>query len=52
MYHAVRNYFDNGGGPCYIFSVAIYPAGGAAPQADLYDDSKAFFSINTDKENR
>ena len=45
MYHAVRNYFDNGGGPCYIFSVAIYPAGGAAPQAELYDDSKAFSAL-------
>jgi hypothetical protein len=45
MYHAVRNYFDNGGGPCYIFSVGVYPPAGAAPSDDLYDDSKAFSAL-------
>jgi Bacteriophage tail sheath protein len=46
MYHAVRNYFDNGGGPCYIFSVGNYPAAGAAPQDSLYDDSGAQSALN------
>lgn len=36
MYYALRMYFDNGGGPCYIISVAQYPATGAgAIDADL-----------------
>ena len=26
LYKAVRQYFDNGGGPCYIVSVGVYPA--------------------------
>lgn len=26
LYKAVRHYFDNGGGPCYVVSVGVYPA--------------------------
>ena len=26
LYKALRHYFDNGGGPCYIVSVGVYPA--------------------------
>ncbi|MBD2700750.1 phage tail sheath subtilisin-like domain-containing protein [Spirosoma sp. BT702] len=26
LYKAVRNYFDNGGGPCYVVSVGVYPS--------------------------
>jgi len=28
MYYALRMYFDNGGGPCYIVAVGTYAAGG------------------------
>ncbi len=26
LYKSVRQYFDNGGGPCYVVSVGLYPA--------------------------
>lgn len=29
LYYAVKLYFDNGGGPCYIASAGIYPVAGA-----------------------
>ncbi|MCT8339863.1 phage tail sheath family protein [Flavobacteriaceae bacterium TK19130] len=36
MHYAMRLYFDNGGGPCYIVSVGDY-AGGSVSQTDLVD---------------
>jgi phage tail sheath protein FI len=35
MYYAMQMYFGNGGGPCYIISVATYLAMGTAPDATL-----------------
>ncbi len=39
MYYAVKSFYDNGGGPCYIFSVGAYPKEGVVPDIKLYDDS-------------
>ena len=36
MYYAMRMYFDNGGGPCYIVSVGDY-TGGSVSKPDLTD---------------
>jgi uncharacterized protein len=43
MYYAVRSFFDNGGGPCYIFSIGSY-----ADKVDvkLYDDSGVDSALN------
>jgi hypothetical protein len=46
MYHAVHSFFDNGGGPCYIFSVGTYPAKDATPSDSLYDDSGTTSALN------
>lgn len=35
MYYAMQIYFGNGGGPCYIISVATYLALGTAPDATV-----------------
>ena len=45
MYYALRSFFDNGGGPCYIFSVGVYPAS-APTNTNLYDDSAATSALN------
>lgn len=39
MYYAVRSFYDNGGGVCYIFSVGSYPKDSTPPDVKLYDDS-------------
>jgi uncharacterized protein len=45
MYYAVRAFYDNGGGPCYIFSTGDY--NNAEPtNAGLFDDSAATSALN------
>jgi hypothetical protein len=39
MYHALQLYYANGGGPCYILSVAKFPAKAVAPDATLFGDT-------------
>lgn len=45
MYFALRSFFDNGGGPCYIFSVGKYPSSDPT-NTNLYDDSAATSALN------
>ncbi|MES2776602.1 MAG: phage tail sheath C-terminal domain-containing protein [Bacteroidota bacterium] len=45
MYYALRSFFDNGGGPCYIFSVGTYPSADPT-NTNLYDDSAATSALN------
>lgn len=45
MYFALRSFYDNGGGPCYIFSVGGYPAN-APTDTSLFDDSAATSALN------
>ncbi len=45
MYYALRSFFDNGGGPCYIFSVGTYPSTDPT-NTNLYDDSAAASALN------
>ena len=45
MYYAIRAFYDNGGGPCYIFSTGAYP--NAEPtNVALFDDSAATSALN------
>ncbi len=39
MYHALQLYYANGGGPCFILSVATYPSTPAVPDDSLFGDS-------------
>lgn len=41
MYYALRSFYDNGGGPCYVFSVGAYPDAGKTPDSKIYDDGDA-----------
>jgi len=45
MYYALRSFFDNGGGPCYIFSTGVYPATDPT-NTNLFDDSAATSALN------
>ena len=46
MYYAVKSFYDNGGGSCYIFSVGGYPNEDAVPDIKLYDDSGVNSALN------
>ncbi|MEJ7679298.1 MAG: phage tail sheath subtilisin-like domain-containing protein [Segetibacter sp.] len=45
MYYGVRSFYDNGGGPCYIFSLGTYPSSNPT-STNLYDDSGANSALN------
>lgn len=39
MYHSLQLYYANGGGPCFILSVAKFATTAAAPDATLFGDT-------------
>ena len=46
MYYAVKNYFDNGGITCYIFSLGDYPASSSANEL-VYGDNTEYGALRT-----
>ena len=47
LYKAVRQYFDNGGGPCYIISVGLYPS--AVKLGNLTNDRQLLAGLDAVK---